>query len=85
MTKIVLACCILHNFLRGVDNDESSLEEVDRELMEEDEDDSINQVHEVDYRRDCNIRDEIANQMWRDYEVNWCVWKLFVVMELYEH
>ena len=29
MTKIVLACCILHNFLRVVNNDESLLEEVD--------------------------------------------------------
>jgi len=36
MTKIVLACCILHKFLRGVDNDESLIEEVDLELLEED-------------------------------------------------
>jgi len=31
--KIVLACCILHNFLCGVDNDESLIEEVDHELL----------------------------------------------------
>jgi len=36
MTQIVLACCILHNFLRGVGNDESLLEEVDNELLQED-------------------------------------------------
>ena len=30
MTNIFLACCILHSFLRGVDNDESLIEEVDR-------------------------------------------------------
>ena len=36
MTKIVLGCCILHNFLRGVDNDESLIEEVDNELLQED-------------------------------------------------
>ena len=34
MTKIVLACCIVHNFLRGIENDESLLEEVDNELLE---------------------------------------------------
>jgi len=33
MTKIVLACCILHNFLRRVDNYESLIEEVDHELL----------------------------------------------------
>ncbi|XP_068486360.1 protein ALP1-like [Phaseolus vulgaris] len=36
MTKIVLACCIVHNFLRGIENDESLLEEVDNELLEQD-------------------------------------------------
>ncbi|XP_068466119.1 protein ALP1-like [Phaseolus vulgaris] len=36
MTKKILACCILHNFLRGVDNDESLIEEVDHELFQED-------------------------------------------------
>ena len=36
MTKIILACCILHNFLRGVDNDQTILDEVDRELIEQD-------------------------------------------------
>ena len=33
MTNIILACCILHNFLRGVDSDDSLIEEVDRELL----------------------------------------------------
>lgn len=32
MRNIVLACCILRNFLRSIDNDESLLEEVDHEL-----------------------------------------------------
>jgi len=36
VTKIVFGCCILHNFLRGVDNDESLIEEVDNELLQED-------------------------------------------------
>ncbi|KAL0303811.1 UNVERIFIED_CONTAM: hypothetical protein Sradi_6249200 [Sesamum radiatum] len=32
VTQIILACCILHNYLMGVDPDESILEEVDEEL-----------------------------------------------------
>ncbi|KAL2325437.1 hypothetical protein Fmac_024495 [Flemingia macrophylla] len=70
MTNIVLACCILHNFLRGFDNDESLLAEVDRELMEEDVDTMSTQVREEDYREGSNLRDFIANEMWRDYQNN---------------
>jgi len=33
MRNIVLACCILHNFFREVDNDQSLVDEVDCELM----------------------------------------------------
>jgi len=35
ITKIVLAYYILHNFLHRVDNDESLIEEVDHELLQE--------------------------------------------------
>ena len=34
MTDIVLACCILHDFLIGVDIDESLIAEVDQELIQ---------------------------------------------------
>ncbi|KAL2341130.1 hypothetical protein Fmac_009070 [Flemingia macrophylla] len=70
MTNIILACCIIHNYLRGVDNDESLLAEVDRELMEEDVDTMSTQVREEDYREGSNLRDSIANEMWRDYQNN---------------
>ncbi|XP_052723797.1 protein ALP1-like [Vigna angularis] len=51
MTDIILACCILHNFLRGVDNDDSLLHEVDNELNErEDHNVSSTQVREEDHR-----------------------------------
>ncbi|KAL2317188.1 hypothetical protein Fmac_031064 [Flemingia macrophylla] len=63
MTNIILACCILHNFLRGVDNDDSLLAEVDRELMEEDVDTMSTQVREEDYREGSNLRDSIANEI----------------------
>ncbi|KAL2319923.1 hypothetical protein Fmac_028892 [Flemingia macrophylla] len=70
MTNIILACCILHNFLRGFDNDDSLLAEVDRELMEEEVDTMSTQVREEDYREGSNLRDSIANEMWRDYQNN---------------
>jgi len=70
MTKIVLACCILHKFLRRVDNDESLLEEVDNELLQEDVQPTTTHAREHDYRLRCHIRDTIANKMWQDYVNN---------------
>ncbi|XP_027924621.1 putative nuclease HARBI1 [Vigna unguiculata] len=67
MTDIVLACCILHNFLRGVDNDDALIDEVDREIMENHVETNSAQTREDDYRIRCNFRDELAEQMWRDY------------------
>ncbi|XP_047178658.1 putative nuclease HARBI1 [Vigna umbellata] len=69
MTDIILACCILHNFIRGVDIDDPLLNEVYNELNEgEDHNVSSSQVREDDYRVGTTIRDAIANEMWRDYE-----------------
>ena len=67
MIDIVLACCILHNFLRGVDNDDALIDEVDREIMENHVETNIVHTREDDYRLGCNFRDELAEQMWRDY------------------
>jgi len=63
MTDIVLAC-VLHNFLHEVDNDDSLLEEVDRDLMQGDIDVSHLQTCEDDCRLKLQIRDTIANEMW---------------------
>ncbi|XP_068504275.1 uncharacterized protein [Phaseolus vulgaris] len=60
-------CCILHNFLRGVDNDNSLLEEVYRELMQGNIDVSHSQTLEDDYRLRSQIRDTIVNEMWTSY------------------
>ncbi|XP_014512355.1 protein ALP1-like [Vigna radiata var. radiata] len=69
MTDIILACCILHNFLRSVDNDDSLLDEVNNELNErEDHNVSSSQVREEDYRIGSSIRDSITDHMWRDYQ-----------------
>nr|KYP50469.1 hypothetical protein KK1_027721 [Cajanus cajan]KYP59524.1 hypothetical protein KK1_014960 [Cajanus cajan] len=70
MTNIVLACCILHNFLRGVDNDELLLAEVDRELMEQPVDTMSTQAREDDHRQGSTIRDAIAYEMWTNYTNN---------------
>jgi len=61
MIDIVLAYCILHNFLRMMNNDESLLEEVDRNLMQGDIDVSHSQIRENDYRLGSQIRDTIEN------------------------
>jgi len=70
MIKIVLACCILHNFIRGVDNDEFLIEEVNHELLEEDVQATPSHAREHDYRLGCHIRDSIANEMCQDYVNN---------------
>ena len=70
MTHIVLACCILHNFLRSVDHDASLLDKVDRELAEEHQDGGTTHQSEDDYRLGCNLRNEIAHRMWNDYDNN---------------
>jgi len=67
MTKIILACYILQNFLREVDNDQAILDEVDRELMEQDVEPSVSHSREDDYRLGSQIRDRISNEMWMDY------------------
>ncbi|XP_068473182.1 uncharacterized protein [Phaseolus vulgaris] len=59
-----------HHHLEMVDNDESLIEEVDHELLEEDVQPTPSHAHEHDYRVGCHIRDTIANKMWEDYVNN---------------
>jgi len=47
--------------------DDSLLEEVDRELMQEDIDASHSQTRGDDYKLRSQIRDTIANEMWTCY------------------
>lgn len=68
MRNIVVACCILHNFLMGVDIDEALMAEVDRELLQRDIDRSQTQRDE-EYRQGQLLRDNIANEMWNVYQV----------------
>jgi len=70
MTKIVLGYCILQNFLPRVDNDESLIEEVDNDLLQEDVQATTTHAREHDYRLGCHIKDTIANKMWQDFVNN---------------
>ncbi|KAL0002423.1 hypothetical protein SO802_016204 [Lithocarpus litseifolius] len=67
--EIILSCCILHNYLMGVDPDESLIAEVDEEVLHSHygrvaptprEDDE-------DTRQGDIIRDSIASTMWQNY------------------
>ncbi|KAJ1689132.1 hypothetical protein LUZ63_013287 [Rhynchospora breviuscula] len=71
LKKIILSCCILHNYLVDKDTDlPSMLAEVDAE----NENRPIrrpsrpaNRVEEADMRRGEAMRNEMANIMWRNY------------------
>ncbi|CAH9085871.1 unnamed protein product [Cuscuta epithymum] len=64
-TRIILACCILHNFLMGVDPDEDILREVDEELANRTDVEHENQADDVneedDVARGQVVRDRIGN------------------------
>ncbi|XP_047180635.1 protein ALP1-like [Vigna umbellata] len=77
LTDIILACCILHKFISGVDNDDPLLIEVDKELNErEGHNVSSSQVREDDYRLVSTIRDAIADEMWRDYQNSYLLFNM---------
>ncbi|XP_057760838.1 uncharacterized protein LOC130981251 [Arachis stenosperma] len=71
MAEIVLACCVLHNFLMGVDLDPHLIAQVDRELQRNnpEEDEVVRHEQDEDYRRGAILRDEIAAQIWADYRL----------------
>ncbi|XP_016192662.1 uncharacterized protein LOC107633564 [Arachis ipaensis] len=71
MTEIVLACFILHNILMGVDPGPHLIAQVDRELQDNNpkEDEIVRHEQDEDYRRRSMLRDEIATQIWADYQL----------------
>ncbi|CAL1388532.1 unnamed protein product [Linum trigynum] len=66
-TDIILACCIIHNFLMGVDPDEQLIAEVDRELERVQRQNEL-QCEEAT-RAGLELRDSIAEHMWHDYNM----------------
>ncbi|KAG6528172.1 hypothetical protein ZIOFF_010322 [Zingiber officinale] len=70
VSEIVLACCILHNFLVDFDPNEEIIAQVDRDLMNNEPDHGLATgaiARGEDGRRGEILRDSIAAQMWNDY------------------
>jgi len=70
MLEVILACCILHNFLLGVDLDKDLIAKVDRDLISSQVTNEVpgeNTPKDEDSRRGEMLRDNIAIEMWRDY------------------
>ncbi|KAJ1696407.1 hypothetical protein LUZ63_004919 [Rhynchospora breviuscula] len=71
VTDIFLACCILHNYLMGVDPDNALIAEVDNDIMHSDIESTTLLVSRNErYRQGELIRNNIATSMWRDYVAN---------------
>ena len=67
--KIIVACCILHNFLIDKDPDRQIVAQVDAELANR-ANESVDDVEGEDPQemiRGEQVRDAIAAAMWRDY------------------
>ena len=67
--EIILACCILHNYLMGVDPDESLIAEVDEEVLHSHRErvGLTPREDDEDARQGDIIRDSIASAMWQNY------------------
>ena len=70
-TEIILACCIIHNYLMGVDPDERLIAKVDEELLQQSHHET--EAHapredDEDARQGEILRDSIALAMWQDYD-----------------
>ena len=67
--EIILACYILHNYLMGVDPDESLIAEVDEEVLHSHRECVALTLREddEDARQGDIIRDSIALAMWQNY------------------
>ena len=66
---IILACCILHNYLMSADPDDSLIDEVDHELNvgPTEQEYYAPRNENEDAARGEQLRDSIANDMWIDY------------------
>ena len=67
--EIILACCILHNYLMGVDPDESLIAKVDEEVLHSHRERVAPTPREddEDARQGDIIRDSIASTIWQNY------------------
>ncbi|KAJ4807876.1 nuclease [Rhynchospora pubera] len=73
VSDLFLACCIIHNYLMGVDPDEELIAQVDEEIMHSEIESntlSSSSSRNDNYRLGEQIRDDIALKMWHDYNLN---------------
>ena len=71
--EIILVCCILHNYLIGVDLDESLIAKVDEEVLHSYRERAALTPREddEDARQGDIIRDSIVLAMWQNYVQMW--------------
>jgi hypothetical protein len=72
LKKIILSCCILHNFLVDKDLDPTMLAEVDAEIeyrVPSRPERPLTRVEEQDSRRGEAMRAEMAHNMWINYAI----------------
>eukprot|EP00261_Vitis_vinifera_P035291 XP_019076534.1 PREDICTED: uncharacterized protein LOC104879861 [Vitis vinifera] len=70
-SDIILACCILHNYLMGVDPNERLIADVDRELFSEEAEFESMVLSLAEKCKEGEIlREKIAMDMWKDYNRN---------------
>jgi DDE superfamily endonuclease len=69
VSNMFITCCILHNFLMGVDPDEALIAKVDNELMHSEIESKSVQFSSRNEECRCGerMRDIIAHRMWHDY------------------
>ncbi|CAL5358018.1 unnamed protein product [Camellia sinensis] len=68
---IALAYCILHNYLMGIDPNDSLIEEVDTELRRAQVQTNMARSSLAEeYREEELLRKRIATNMWKDYDIN---------------
>ena len=74
MSLIIIACCILHNFLMTADPNEALLADVDRELEQSGpstgpstDNARDHHINDEDATRGNSLRDSVASAMWEDY------------------
>ena len=67
--KVVLLCCMLHNFLRGIDPNDPIMREVDREFSQDIQRPILSRRKEQEENQAWKTkRDMIASAMWQDYQ-----------------
>ena len=67
--EIILACCIFHNYLMGVNLDESLIAEVDEKVLHSHRERvaPTSREDDEDARQGDIIRDSITSAMWQNY------------------